>query len=288
MISCAIANLLIPGDPVSLTLQTAYGPWTLQQHVDFTTHKDAILNQAKIADTYWLENVVDPAKDGFQAVEDAFDEVTPFLLGAAYATGLAVTCVHTSPASIPQLMQPSQHWPRPRSMTGNDAVVTNSNEFVDLVQRFIQMWGTHGKSHKAMVLINHWLDAQACWSMEDLYLSGSTILQVIAATEVRTQLQSGARKKGKYPFFGMVTDASKRAGVLPLSGDFKKMRNDLIHEGSLVAKHFKGKTQRDCAMVAGDVFEWLDQYLHAILQLGGVRKKRYTKTTFISLNSYSF
>jgi hypothetical protein len=40
----------------------------------------------------------------------------------------------------------------------------------EFVERFLAAWPNAGQNKKAYLLVHHWLDALACWSLEDLYL----------------------------------------------------------------------------------------------------------------------
>jgi SAM-dependent methyltransferase len=72
-----------------------------------------------------------------------------------------------------------------------------ADEFRNLLEAFLRAWPTNGQTEKALLLIHHWLDALACWSLEDLYLSTTTLLQVISATEADRQGKSFRMPKPK-------------------------------------------------------------------------------------------
>jgi hypothetical protein len=163
---------------------------------------------------------------------------------------------------------------------GNHCVNT-SDEFFKALEHFIVTWPTVSQSEKTLILIHHWLDALGCWSFEDFYLSATTLLQIIAATEERI---TGNRN---ISYLQAVQSASNRAGITVLNRDFKDMRNNLIHEGKLLGGQFVGTDIEACAMVASDVMNWFDEYIHGVMNIGPVKRKRYAKRDFISLNAYS-
>ncbi|WP_271611451.1 hypothetical protein [Bradyrhizobium sp. CCBAU 21360] len=88
-------------------------------------------------------------------------------------------------------------------------------------------------------------------------------------------------------FYAGLEDAAQRIGIRVLSPDFKNMRNELIHDGRLIGTRFRGPDKLACAEVAADVLNWLDEYVHKALNLGGVRKGRFTKMDLFNLNAYS-
>src|SRR5260221_2867954 len=112
------------------------------------------------------------------ASEAAFEELTPILLGASYATGLTVTIKESSMGSEIKIVRPTDHWPRDRAMGIGSPVVSSADEFRDIIERFVRGWPGAGQTEKARLLIHHWLDALACWSLEDLYLSATTLSHI--------------------------------------------------------------------------------------------------------------
>jgi hypothetical protein len=287
MQSYRVVNLLIPGDPLQMSFTTRSGGWVLEQAPDFRQAKAAITSAASlrpetrpVAETYFLENPAAPSS-GAAASDQAFDELTPILLAATYATGLSVTIERSSPASEVLISTPSHHWPRARAISGSSFVVNSQAEFQSLVEAFVKAWPTTGRTEKSLLLVHHWVDALACWSMEDLYLSATTLLQVIVATEATKQ------GKAELHFYPGVSEAASRFGLQPLGPDFKNMRNELVHDGKLIGSRFAGPDKLACAQVVADVLNWFDDYLHAALNLGPVTRKRFAREDWISLNAYS-
>lgn len=278
MLSFYAVNCLIPGDPEVVGLIVPSGKWTLQRMPDFAQTKAAMAT-GKCAETYFVENQVSLSQT--ELADQAFDELTPILLGTSYATGLTVTVQRSTMGSEISLLQSSGHWPRARAVDMASPVVSSPDEFRELVEKFVSAWPHAGKIEKARLLVHHWLDALACWSMEDLYLSATTLLQVIVATEATRQ------GKKDLPFYDGVEAAANSMGIRSLSADFKNMRNELIHDGQLIGRRFAGPDKHACAVVVADVLNWLDEYLHKALALGNVRKTRFRTADFMGLNAYS-
>tara|TARA_B100000427_G_scaffold319660_1_gene318169 strand:- start:195 stop:1034 length:840 start_codon:yes stop_codon:yes gene_type:complete len=278
MIGFRLVNFLPPAGAQRLLINTPTGTWELEQEQNYAALKNSVCSH-KCAETYSIEHPVS-MQNGAAACDAAFEEVTPIVLGASFALGLSVTVKRSLPSSECSIMQPSDHWPRERAMGAGTPIVTTDAELISCIEKTVTAWKTAGASEKALLLIHHWLDALGCWSFEDMYLSATTILQIIAATEEHRQGQN-------LSFFNGVTDAANRFSISPLSRDFKDMRNDLIHDGRLSGSRFSSKTLNDCAQVAADVFNWVDLYIHAALSLGTPSISRFKKSDFINLNSYS-
>jgi len=279
MLSFHVVNLLIPGDPPQINLTLPSGNWTLEQQPELSVGKDAIA-KGQCAETYFLENPVSPSA-GAAVAERAFDEITPILLASSYLTGLSVTIRHSTLSSEVAIVEPTEHWPRARAIDQASPAIRSDVDFHDLVELFVRAWPVAGRTEKIQLLVHHWLDGLACWSMEDLYLSSTTLLQVIVATEAAKQAQQSLA------FYTGVTDAAQRMSIRTLSSDFKNMRNELIHDGQLIGTRFAGPDKMACATVVADVMNWIDEYIHAALNLGAPRKTRFTKMNLYNLNAYS-
>lgn len=106
------------------------------------------------------------------------------------------------------------------------------------MEAFLAAYAGAGAAEKILLVTHHRLDAMACWSLEDLYLSATTILQVVAYTQ--EAIDPIAHKPS---FFKYLTDAAGRVQIAPPYHDVVKMRNDLIHDGTLTGSSFGGKTE---------------------------------------------
>ncbi|MBR0780759.1 hypothetical protein [Bradyrhizobium iriomotense] len=278
MLGFFICNLIIPGEPDHLEITTPAGVWTLGKYAEYEKSKAAI-NNGQCADTYYIEMNI-PLVPSARA-DAALEQLTPILLAASYAVGLVATISKATLSSEVKFMQTSHQWPRARAVDRSSPVVTNPDEFKTLVENFVAAYPSAGQTEKALLLIHHWLDALACWSLEDLYLSATTLLQIIVATEETRQ------NVNRLSFYDGVTDAANRIGLRVLSTDFKNMRNEIVHGGQLIGSRFRGPGKAECDAVVADVLNWFDEYLHKALQLGPVAKTRFTAADFSSLNAFS-
>lgn len=278
MIGFWVVNLLIPGEPDACKIRTASGGWTLEKYDYYLASKDAI-SRGQCAHTYAIENDVSMS-NGAAACDTSLEELTSLLLGASYLSGLSVTAKTSLPYSDVSIIQANDHWPRERAIGDGNSCVNTQEEFVDNLEKFVASWPLVAPREKILILVHHWLDALGCWSFEDFYLSATTLLQIIAATQERI-------KGNSLYYFDAVTLASTRVGITSLKEDFKDMRNNLIHEGKLLGGKFIGKDREACSIVAADVMNWFDEYIHVVMNLGKVKRRRYSKDDFMRLNAYS-
>jgi len=224
MISYRLVNFVPPGAAQTLKLNTPCGVWTFEKDANFNDAQKAMA-KGQCAETYIVDHPVS-MRDGATACDEAVNEMTPILLAASYFLGLSVTAKRSTPFSEMMILRPSDHWPRERAMGEGTPLVDSDSALIGQMELFVRAWKSAGQAEKALLLVHHWLDALACWSFEDMYLSATTLLQVVAATEETRQGKSLSFLQG-------VTGASNRFGVTPLSADFKNMRNDLVHDGTL-------------------------------------------------------
>ncbi len=279
MLGFWLINLIVPDDPDKAIITTSSGEWFFEKSHDFVKHKDAI-RKNQCAHTYSIEIATSMA-NGARACDASMEEMTPILLGSSFLAGLAVTSKISLSNSDVSIIQPTSHWPRERAMGDGNPCVNTSDEFFKRLEQFVTAWPSISQPEKILILIHHWLDALGCWSFEDFYLSATTLLQIIAATE------KSITGNSKLKYLPAVQSASRRVGITILNRDFKDMRNNLIHEGKLLGARFAGTDIEACSKVVADLMNWFDEYVHAVMNLGPVKRKRYSKHDFMSLNAYS-
>ena len=92
-----------------------------------------------------------------------------------------------------------------------------------------------------------------------------------------------------FSFFEGMQSASARFNIDELPRDFKKMRNDLVHEGKLSGSNYKDKTKTECAETIAQVLNWLDFYFVKILEIENhfTLGNRFSHHDIIGLPSFS-
>lgn len=295
MMAFWLVNLLPPGTPQTFALKTPAGLWTFKQSPAFNREEADIRDKGACANTYSMEFPL-PTDGTRSSVKNmAFDEVLPICLAASFVTGAAVTIGHPHQVSEVQFVVVGSHFPRQRGIPNPAACVNTMNQFSGFIETFVDHYGQLNSVEKLLLLTHFYIDALSCWSLENLYLSGSTLLQIIADTEKTTgrgfaanHAATRAGKTGVKPgFFDYLAGAADRVGIAAPSYDVVKTRNSLIHEGTLKLAGFP--TQADAAKPIAEGLRWVDEYVYAILKLGSVPAPRHNASVLThGLNSFSF
>jgi hypothetical protein len=278
-----LTNLIIPGEPDSLTINTPTGSWELRKDSRYEEFKRTIA-EGKIAETYMVEISCSYTGSRTALMDAANDELVPLCLAASYFTGLSVAPSRSLPSSQLTFMQVGPNFPRPRAMGTGFPVCPDATSFAQAVGDFIASYPTKGLDENIRLIAHHFLDALAFWSLEDLVLSTTTILEIIAITAKRV-----ARSQGQTinDFTPRLAFAAARFGLANLPPDFRKMRNDLVHEGTLSGQKFPNKDASACGVAVAEALDWIDEYVFSAMGLVKPTQQRFIGEAFSGANSFS-
>lgn len=295
MIGFWLVNLLPPGQPLQFDIRTPSGVWHFQQSGNFGTVQRDIKEKGACANTFSMEFVLPTGGTRGAVKDEAFEETLPICLAASFVTGAAVTVQDALVGSEVAFVTTGAHFPRARGIGDPALCVGTLKEFIEFVERFVATYPRLNATEKILLLTHFFVDTCACWSLENLYLSGSTLLQIIAETEETSGRPFAAnhaaaranKSTAKPAFFDYLAGAADRVGIPALGHDVVKIRNALIHDGTLNAPPFL--SQADAAVPIAEAMRWVDDYVYAILQLGSVPRPRHAVNDLaFALNSFSF
>ena len=278
-----VCNLFVPEEPAKFEVRTPRGVWEFERNADYASAKTAI-EDGKCAITYLAFRECDTSGGRSAALDAAIEESLAISLGASYLTGLTVSPVQDLPMSAVQFLQYGDHYPRPRAMGTGRQMTTCVTDFIAYMEIFIPQYPALEQSEKARLLIHHWLDALAFWSLEDLTLGCATMLEIIAATAGNNSVATGNRRR---IFTDRLNFAAQTFNLPPLSADFRDMRNDLVHQGRLSATKFPNKDRVDCAQAIAQALIWIDQYICAAFTLTPPNPPRFATGDFVGANAFS-
>jgi len=278
-----LTNLIIPGEPDALTIMTPAGSWELRKDSRYGEYKRAIA-EGKIAETYMVEISCSYTGSRAAAMDAVDDELVPLCLAASYLTGLSVAPSRSLPASQIKFMQVGPHFPRPRAMGTGYPACPDDTSFARTVADFVAAYPTKGMDENIRLIAHHFLDALAFWSLEDLVLSTTTILEIIAISAKRV---AGAQGQTIKHFTPRLAFAAARFNLPNLPADFRNMRNDLVHEGTLSGQKFPSKDASACGVAVAGALDWIDEYVFAAMGLGKPAQPRFIGEAFRGANSFS-
>lgn len=278
-----LTNLIIPGEPDSLTIATPAGSWELRKDSRYEEYKRGIA-EGKVAETYTAEISCSYTGSRAAAMDAVEDELVPLCLAASYFTGLSVAPSRSLPGSEVAFLQVGPHFPRPRAMGTGFPAFSDEASFARAVGDFVTTYPTDGSDENIRLIAHHFLDALAFWSLEDLVLSTTTILEIIAITAKRV---AGAQGQTINNFTPRLAFAATRFNLPSLPPDFRNMRNDLVHEGTLSGQKFPGKDAFACGVAVAEALDWIDEYVFAAMGLGKPAQPRFIGKAFRGANSFS-
>jgi hypothetical protein len=278
-----LTNLIIPGEPPQFEIDTPAGQWKFNISPNYEQVKDAI-SQGKIGETYSIECAGTYTESRDAAIDRVASELIPICLGASYLTALSVIPCKSLPGSDVSFIQPGPHFPRPRAMGEGFQSATDTTMFVRNIETFVSAYPNLGSIEKIRLISHHFLDALAFWSIEDLVLSTTTILEIISITSKSIAAAQGQTIRD---FKQRMSFAANRFSLPDLPADFREMRNDLVHEGTLSGTQFPGRSPDQCGKAAAEALDWIDQYIFAALGMGQPGRARFVAEPFRGVNTFS-
>lgn len=278
-----LTNLIIPGEPDVLDIATPAGAWTLRKDPRYEEFKTAI-EGGQCAETYSIETRGSYSGSRSAAIDAFSDELIPLCLGASFLTAMSVAPRRSLPHSDVTFLQVGPHFPRPRAMGLGFQSAVDTAMFKRNLEAFVAAYPAADPIEKIRLVSHHFLDALAFWSIEDLVLSTTTILEIIAIT---AKTIGGPLRVPVGNYAQRLTYAATRFALPPVPTDFRDMRNDLVHEGTLSGTGFPGKAASDCGLATAQALDWIDLYVFATLRMGKPGRARFTAEPFRGANSFS-
>jgi len=271
-----LSNLVVPGVPTPFSISMTSGNWNISPLGDYNQRVEKIKSDLSCGITFEISNDDPDIRN-----QEFFHDLRNVCLCFSYLSGSAVALRSTGFRSDCILLQTGDGFPRERPLSPTPAFCESYGDIQRHVATMIKSFNIACQENHVDIIIHHWLDAMYSWSLEDFYLSGCTILELIKWNQRRKDnnealtLQEALKSAHK---------AYMRASP---NQDWINMRNDLIHDGKLSARKFANHSKQDCIKVACDVFDWIDQYLASILDLPWRSTSRFDHKDLRGTNSYT-
>jgi len=256
MIEFWIADLIV--DDQAFDVPYTIGTWTFEKRQNY----DELINKmedGQCASTFYAYNSSISETSSDLDLTLATDDLIRICLFLSYITGKCVTPVSSTPQSEIQFIQLGDKFIRPRAIYGFpvlhlvcDLKALFSPGIVNLFSDFTQ--------RRMELFLSHWVSGLTCFTLEDLFLSIGVQMDIVKQCEII------AVGRDLHYFQGM-EEASNRYAIPKLNSDYKKMRNDIVHEGKLSAVKFAGKSKSECAEVVAHTLNWIDEYIAKISKI---------------------
>jgi hypothetical protein len=253
MLELAITNLLV--EEGVFQIPSEFGYWHFKRTRNYKELLTSI-EKGMCANTFSVSLDTIDTMSTDKKFCAACDEIIDICLVLSFLAAKCVTVSGSTRNSDIQFLQLGDKFIRSCSIIG---FLTLSS--VSSLTEFFNDWFTTSypnyKNRRLRLFLTHWLSGLTCFSLEDIFLSAAVQLDIVKQCE-----------RSKTYFKGMES-ASNRYGLNLLNTDFKKMRNDLVHEGVLSGSNFARKTKPECANVITDTLNWIDTYILAVLGVSG-------------------
>ncbi|SHK89123.1 hypothetical protein SAMN02745216_04257 [Desulfatibacillum alkenivorans DSM 16219] len=254
MIEFWIADLM--SEETVFSVPCSLGAWEFQRRADYVALVEK-MEEGQCAPTYYASNEAiirnTPDDDVSKAISDMID--TCLIL--SFINACCVTVRGTTGQSDAQFIQLGDQFIRPRAIRGFRKLDIQQS-FANFFARGFSSISQHFDARRVRLFLSHWISGLTCFSMEDLFLSIGVQMDIVKQCEIV------ACDRSLTYYDGMVS-ASTRYGIAPISDDYKKMRNDIVHYGSLSSRNFANKNKEECSVVIADSLNWIDKYVSSIL-----------------------
>lgn len=264
MIEFWIADL--KSDEKVFKVPCSQGVWEFHQRDDY---EELLLKKedGQCAATYYAFNESLGLDASDAAFAHAIDELVDTCLILSFLNGQCVTPTRCTPQSDVQFIQLGDSFIRSRAIAGFDSLMLDQT-YSQIFSRGMTSMATPFSERRMRLFLSHWISGLTCFSIEDIFLSIGVQMDIVKQCEI----SATGRRFDYYP--GMVS-ASTRYHLQQLSHDYKKMRNDIVHEGRLSGSNYRGKTKSDCAEVVASALNWIDNYVCAVLTIGNPAVNRW-------------
>lgn len=259
MLEFAITNLILGED--SFKVPSALGFWNFKRVANYKGCIDSI-EQGMCGNTFLasIDTIDSESKDA--DFEKACNEIIDICFTLSFLNANCVTVSKTTEQSDIQFLTLGDNFIRPRGIVGFLPLLATPS-IAKLFSNWLTISYPYYQNRQLRLLFSHWLSGLTCFSLEDIFLSAGVQMDLVRQHERR------ATGNIKLNYFKGMESASRRYSLVPLGADYKRMRNDIVHEGVLSGSNFSGKTKIQCAQVIADTLNWIDTYVLAILGVSG-------------------
>lgn len=225
---------------VSFSVPGGIGTWDFHQKDNYAEILEKI-QIGQCASTYYAGNASISHSISDEDFITATNELIDACLILSFISASCVTPCRSTMGSEMLFAELGDTFIRSRAISGFDKLEI-SQSYSQYFLKGMPAICTAMKSRRLRLFLSHWISGITCFSLEDLFLSIGVQMDIVKQCEIK---EVGK----KLDYFPGMQAASKRYGLVPLSKDYKAMRDDLVHEGLLSGTNFYHKSKEECAIL---------------------------------------
>lgn len=235
-----------------------YGHWDFKQ---VSTYEEILKTKkpGHCATTFVAHNDSLNQKISDQQFENSVTEILDTCLILSFLTGKCVTPDSTTADSDIKFITLGDRFLLSRAIEGPIPVKVITS-FSAIFSNGMPTKNSEIDLSQLRLILTYWLSSMTCYSLEDLYLGLCVLMDVVKQAEIKSRGED-------LEYYEGMESASSRFNLNPLSHDFVKMRNDLVHEGKLSGSNFSGKNKTQCVEIITLLLNWIDHYLFSALTI---------------------
>jgi hypothetical protein len=232
--------------------------WEFRRRPDYRSIRDQLFEGQCLA-TFIARNDTLTTGSSVDDFDNATNELVDICLILSFLFGKCVTPVNTTEFSDFALIHLSNKYIRARSISDIPELyrTTSLNK---IFSQGLSNICNNFKARRMRLFLSHWISGLTCYTVEDLFLSACVQMDIVKQCEI-------AAIGNDLNYYEGMKQASNRYVISILSRDYKKMRDDLVHEGVLSGKNFKNKNKFECSTVIADTLNWIDLYILKVLKI---------------------
>lgn len=256
MIGFNIADLVT--EQKEFDIPSSLGKWNFKKSDNYDRIISA-MEEGQCGNTFTVYHSKENAPLDSDQFRNCCNEIINACLILSFITAKCVTVSGAAPFSDQTFIQLGDHFLRSRAIRGFKEI-ESQHSYNQIFSVGISTLGENMKTRNLRIFLSHWISGLTCFTIEDLFLASCVQMDIVKQCELQPT-------ESKLNYFDGMVRASSRYGISPLSHDFKNMRNDLVHEGTLSGRNNPNKSKSDCALIVADVLNWIDEYVLKVLSL---------------------
>lgn len=281
MFELMIADLITEEE--KFEIPSILGKWEFVRTSEYDQILESI-EKGMCGNTFTVFNKNVNTSISYKNFDDICDEIIDICLILSFITSKCVTVSRSAPFSEILFIQMGDCFLRSRPIDGFKRLELKVN-LQELFKPGIKHYQKFIIKRNLRLFLSHWISSLTCFTLEDLFLTTCVEMDIVKQClkiELKEEMKSEKKlshEKGKKEIFekykineqwyenfkNMRNDLIHEGSLF--GENFKKIRNNLIHKGTLSGENFKNKSKLVCASVIAETLNWIDLYVIKVLNI---------------------